>query len=228
MTVSPAALLRDVRCVLFDLDGTLIDSAPDLAHAADAMRVARGLPSLSFVAYRASAGSGARGMLAVAFGITPNDGEFVALRDEFLDRYERCMTQRTQAFPGVVELLLTLEQHRLAWGVVTNKASRFTVPLLAGMPFFASAAAVVSGDSTPHTKPHPAPVLHALRQVGVPAAQCLYVGDDERDVQAGRVAGVRTVAARYGYLGQGADPALWGANAIIDEPLELLKLLDSA
>lgn len=228
MTAPQATLLQDVRCVLFDLDGTLIDSAPDLAHAADAMRIARGLPPLPFAAYRASAGSGARGMLAVAFGSTPNDAAFSGLRDEFLDRYERCMTQRTHAFPGVDELLSALAERGLVWGVVTNKARRFTAPLLAGMPLFAGAAAVISGDTTPHTKPHPAPVIEAMRQSGVTAAQCLYVGDDERDVIAGRDAGVRTVAARYGYLGQGADPDMWGADAIIDQPLQLLKLLDSS
>jgi N-acetyl-D-muramate 6-phosphate phosphatase len=220
-------MFGEAQAVLFDLDGTLIDSAPDLGAAADRMRLERGLPSLPLERYRPMAGAGARGMLAVAFGITPEHPDYEALRDEFLSNYENCMTQRTYAFAGVPELIAQLVARGLPWGVVTNKAMRFTGPLTRGMSLFATAAAVVGGDSTPHAKPHPAPLLEAARQLDLPPARCIYVGDDERDVVAGLAAGMGTVAARYGYLGSNADALLWGAHAHIDDPLDLLALLQS-
>ena len=221
-------MFSDVRAVLFDLDGTLIDSAPDLGAAADKMRVVRGLPSLPLEQYRPLAGAGARGMLAVAFGMTPDHSDFPAMREEFFVNYENCMTERTYAFEGVPELIAQLRERGLPWGVVTNKSMRFTRPLTQGMSLFESAAVVVGGDSTPHAKPHPAPLLEAARQMGLPPGQCIYVGDDERDVVAGRAAQMRTVAATYGYLGSNADTLLWGADAHIHAPLELLPLLKSA
>ncbi len=226
--MSSRAVFRDVRCVLFDLDGTLIDSAVDLGGAADDMRVARGLPSLPLERYRVSAGSGARGMLQVAFGVAPEDAGFGALRDEFLGCYEQRITRHTRPFDGVAELLVALTERGIGWGVVTNKARRFTLPLTAAMPLFGSAGAIVCGDSTPYSTPHPAPLLEAMRQIGVAPAQCVYVGDDERDMLAGRAAGTATVAARYGYLGAGADVARWPADAVIDLPGELLKWLPPA
>ena len=222
------AMLRGVRCVLFDLDGTLIDSAADLGLAADDMRIARGLPSLPISDYRASAGSGARGMLGVAFGVTPADDGFTVLRNEFFDRYEQRMTMLTQPFDGAEALLQALARHGVPWGVVTNKSSRFVTPLLATMPMFNAASAVVCGDTTPHTKPHPAPLHEAMRQIGVQPAQCVYVGDGERDMVAGRAAGMATVAARYGYLGAGAVVERWPADAVINSPAELLNILETA
>lgn len=219
---------KDVRAVLFDLDGTLLDSAPDLGAAADRMRLDRGLPSLPLSAYRSMAGAGARGMIGVAFGVTPADTAFAALREEFFRNYEACMAETTRAFEGVPEMLQALQHRGLAWGVVTNKASRFTAPLTAGMALFRDAATIVSGDTTPHAKPHPAPLLEALRRMGLEARQCIYVGDDERDIVAGRAAGMRTVAASYGYLGSQGDTTLWRADALIDSPLALLHLLDAA
>ena len=215
----------DIAAVLFDLDGTLIDSAPDLGAAADQMRVARNLPSLPLELYRPMAGAGARGMLDVAFGIGPNDPDFELLREEFFLNYEQCMSTRTTVFDGVPQLLAQLEQRRLPWGVVTNKSSRFTIPLTRGMPLFVNAAVIVSGDTTPHAKPHPAPLLEAARRMGIAASQCLYVGDDERDVAAGLAAGMKTVAATYGYLGKTSDVRAWGAHAEIDAPSALLPLL---
>jgi 2-phosphoglycolate phosphatase len=215
---------QDVKAVLFDLDGTLIDSAPDLGAAADKMRVDRGLPSLPLENYRPMAGAGARGMLGVAFGITPDHPQFADLREEFFRNYERCMTQRTYVFEGVAQLIASLAERGVAWGVVTNKSMRFTAPLTKAMPLFATARAVVGGDSTPHAKPHPAPLLEAARQVGVRPIECVYVGDDLRDVQAGRAAGMRTVAATYGYLGS-TDVKEWGADVHIETPLALLALL---
>lgn len=214
-----------LQAVLFDLDGTLIDSAPDLGAAADKMRTDRGLPSLPPALYRPMAGAGARGMLGVAFGITPDHPDYDALREEFFANYERRMTELTFAFDGVAELLTQLHARGLAWGVVTNKSMRFTGPLTRGMPLFATARAVVGGDSTPHAKPHPEPLFEAARQLALPPQRCIYVGDDERDVVAGLAAGMGTVAATYGYLGSQADTRQWGAHAHIHSPLELLALL---
>jgi phosphoglycolate phosphatase len=220
-------MFSDIRAVLFDLDGTLIDSAPDLGMAADKMRMDRGLASLPLERYRPMAGAGARGMLGVAFGITPEHPDYAALREEFFVNYENCMTERTYAFQGIAELIAQLLGQGLAWGVVTNKSMRFTQPLTKRMSLFATASAVVAGDSTPYAKPHPGPLLEAARQLRLDPARCIYVGDDERDVVAGLAAGMGTVAATYGYLGSNADTQLWGAHAHIHSPLELLPLLKS-
>jgi phosphoglycolate phosphatase len=222
------ACFENIDAVLFDLDGTLIDSAPDLGAAADQMRVNRGMPSLALDTYRPLAGSGARGMLSVAFGMTPEHPQFEAMREEFFCNYENCMTQRTYAFEGIAEMIQQLVQSGFQWGVVTNKSARFTDPLTRGMPLFSTAGAVVSGDTTPYAKPHPAPLLEAARRLGLDPSRCIYVGDDERDIQAGLAAGMGTVAADYGYLGDKADTTAWGAHARIKYPLELLQLLARA
>lgn len=214
-----------VEAVLFDLDGTLIDSAPDLGAAADQMRIDRGLPSLPLERYRPMAGAGARGMLGIAFDMTPEHPDYEGMREEFFVNYERCMTERTRAFDGVAELLAQIAQRGLLWGVVTNKSARFTDPLTRGMPLFASAATVISGDTTPHAKPHPAPLLEAARRIAVNPARCIYVGDDRRDIEAGHAAGMGTVAALYGYLGAHGDVQAWGAHAHIDAPHQLLRLM---
>ncbi len=215
-----------VRAVLFDLDGTLVDSAPDLAAAADILRVRSGLPSLPLSAYRAHAGSGARGMLKVAFGIGPEDADFELRKQAFFQAYEASLTQRTIVFAGVQAMVDRLLAAKLPWGVVTNKAERFSLPLTAAIPLFSSASAIVSGDTTPHAKPHPAPLLEAARRMGLAPEHCVYVGDDLRDIQAGQAAGMRTVAASYGYLGAGADVAAWEADAEVISPLALLNLLE--
>ncbi len=215
------------RAVLFDLDGTLIDSAPELGAAADQMRTARGLASLPMERYRPMAGAGARGMLGVAFGITPDAPDFAPLREEFFLNYEARM-MHTRVFEGVAELVAALCAHGLQWGVVTNKSVRFTEALTRAMPLFATARAIVSGDSTPYAKPHPEPLFEAARRLGVPPERCIYVGDDERDMAAGRAAGMRTVAAAYGYMGADADVTLWEADTAIESPLALLQVLEAA
>ncbi len=218
-------MFTDVHAVLFDLDGTLIDSAPDLGAAADKMRVDRGLSSLPLMRYRSMAGSGARGMLHIAFDMSPDHADFDAMKEEFFVNYERCMTERTFAFEGVAALIQNLVVRNLPWGVVTNKSARFTEPLTRTMPLFASAAVVISGDTTPHAKPHPEPLFEAARRMGVDPKRCIYVGDDHRDIVAGLAAGMGTVAATYGYLGTAADTTRWGAHAAISTPNALLSLL---
>ena len=219
------AEFKGVRGVLFDLDGTLIDSAPDLGYAADKLRLDRGLPSLPLDAYRPLAGAGARGMLLVAFGITPDHQDFPGLRDEFFTNYEQCMHERTALFAGIQDVVTTLEQRALQWGVVTNKMERFTSRIAQRVALFANADVIVSGDTTPYAKPHPAPLLEAAQRMELQPHECIYVGDDERDIQAGRAAGMKTVVAMYGYLGVSASPEGWRADAAIYSPLDLLKLL---
>lgn len=219
-------VFRGVRAVLFDLDGTLIDSAPDLGAAADEMRIRRGMTSKPMDEYRPHVGSGARGMLQVAFGMNAADLNYEQYKEEFFSHYERCLTRRTRPFEGVEQLVAALLERRLLWGVVTNKAQRFTGPITNSMAVFDTAATVISGDTTPRAKPHPDPLLEAARRMCVPPELCVYVGDDERDIRAGRSAGMWTVAAGYGYLGQGAHVGSWGADAEISSPLEVLQLLE--
>ncbi len=221
-------MFKDVAAVLFDLDGTLIDSAPDLGAAADKMRTDRGLESLPLALYRPMAGAGARGMIAVAFGLTPDDARFAELKEEFFRNYESRMTERTTVFEGVAELIVQIGQAGFKWGVVTNKSARFTLPLTKAMPLFDTAQTIISGDTTPHSKPHPAPLLEAARQLAVAPERCIYVGDDERDIVAGRAACMPTVAAAYGYLGKTADTVGWKADATIASPGALLNLLRMA
>jgi phosphoglycolate phosphatase len=217
----------NIRAVLFDLDGTLADTAPDLAGALNALLVERGRPQVPVAAARPVTSSGARGMLKVGFGIEPGHAEYETLKARFLDLYAERVCVETQLYPGAVELLAMLEARALRWGVVTNKAERFTRPLLDALALMERAACVVGGDTTARAKPHPDPLLHAATYVGVEPARCLYVGDDLRDVQAARAAGMPVIAAAYGYLGVDGDPHAWGADAVIDHPLEVLNHLDS-
>ncbi|MBI5722058.1 MAG: phosphoglycolate phosphatase [Burkholderiales bacterium] len=218
-----------LQAVLFDLDGTLVDSAPDLAAAANAMRAQRGLAPVPYEELRPLAGSGARGMLGRTFGRTPGDADYVELRDEFHALYERCMLASTQAFEGIDALLGHLQARGLRWGIVTNKARRFAGPMVQALQPLGGSATLVCGDCTPHTKPHPAPLLEAARRLGLDPASCVYVGDDKRDVEAGRAAGMRTVAVAWGYLGAGASVTSvheWSAGHVIHVPADLLTCLD--
>jgi N-acetyl-D-muramate 6-phosphate phosphatase len=216
------------QLLLFDLDGTLIDSAPDLAGAANAMREARNLPPLPLAALRPMVGSGARGMVGAALGVKPGDPDFDALRHEFLERYQAALLIHTAVFADMLPVLDRLEAEGRPWGIVTNKAMRFTQPIVEGLHLHSRAAVVISGDTTPHSKPHPAPLLEAARRAGIDARQCVYIGDDQRDIQAGHAACMTTLAAAWGYLGQGEPIYAWGAQAILDRPAALLQWLQLA
>ncbi|UUX97528.1 phosphoglycolate phosphatase [Aquabacterium sp. J223] len=214
-----------IQAVLFDLDGTLIDSAPDLAAAANAMRTRRGLPPLPYPRLRPMVGTGARGMVGAAFGLAPGDEHFDALKDEFLATYADGLLQATGVFADMRPVLQALDERGLPWGIVTNKVERFTRPIVAGLGLDDRAAVLVCGDTMPRAKPHPDPLLEAARRLGVPPAACVYVGDDLRDVQAGRAAGMATLAAAWGYLGEAEPIGAWGADAVLERPHALLQWL---
>jgi len=222
------AAVRAVRGVLFDLDGTLIDSAPDLAGAANRLRADHGLEPLPLERLRPMVGSGARGMVGVAFGVAPGEPRFEALRDAFLAHYEAGLLQRTHPFEGVDAMLSALEAAGIPWGIVTNKATRFTLPIVDGLKLAQRAAVVVCGDTTPHSKPHPEPLWHAARAMGLAPEGVVYVGDDLRDAQAARAAGMAMVAATWGYLGLGEPVDSWGADVLMDSPSQLLAWLRAA
>jgi 2-phosphoglycolate phosphatase len=225
----PGDPLRRVRAILFDLDGTLVDSAPDLTGALNDLRAARGLQPWPADELRGHCGSGARGMLGVGMQCPPDDPRYPSLREEFLNGYEQRMLRHTQVFNAVPPLLDRLQAAGLPWGIVTNKAMRFAQPMAMALGLWPLAAALVAGDSTPHTKPHPAPLLEAARGLGVAPEACVYVGDDPRDVAAGRAAGMATLVAAWGYIA-GADrpPEHWGADDVLSHPQELLTWLDLA
>jgi phosphoglycolate phosphatase len=214
------------RAILFDLDGTLADTAPDLAGAMNHVRAARGLAPTPYELLRPVASAGARGLIGASFGLKPEDDGFAELRTAFLDTYENAIAIDTRLFDGIERLLDEMQTRNIGWGIVTNKAARFT-DLLVPKIGLGHAGCVVSGDTTPHSKPHPAPLLEAARRLGVPPGQCWYVGDDLRDIQAGRAAGMRTVAASWGYCGH-VEPETWEADAIAASPLEVCDLIRTA
>ncbi|RZI41530.1 HAD family hydrolase [Herbaspirillum sp. HC18] len=214
------------RAVLFDLDGTLADTAPDLAAAMNRVRSDRGLEPTPYDMLRPVASAGARGLISASFGMKPGDEGYEVLRVAFLDTYEAAIAVHTNLFDGVPALLAALQSQGISWGIVTNKAARFT-DLLAPKIGLGKAGCVISGDTTPHSKPHPAPLLEAASRLGLTPAKCWYVGDDLRDIQAGRAAGMATIAAAWGYCGH-AEPATWEADALADSPLEVLELIRKA
>ncbi|MBU3605389.1 MULTISPECIES: HAD family hydrolase [unclassified Polynucleobacter] len=211
--------------VFFDLDGTLADTAPDLVAATNQLLVARQLLPKPYEVLRPCASAGARGLLEGAFGITPDHPDFIALRDEFFKNYENALLVHSKLFDGMDDLLEQMEIANLPWGIVTNKSERFTNPLTELMGLRQRAVSTVSGDTTPHSKPHPEPILHAARIANIDPTKSIYVGDDIRDVIAGKAAGMLTVAAAYGYCGCKEPPEAWGADHIINSPLELLPII---
>lgn len=224
---APHLLNGNVRAVLFDLDGTLADTAPDLVAAVNKVRTDRGLPPGPYETLRLQASHGARGLIGSAFGIGPDDAAFPALRDAFLANYEAALCVQSHLFDGVPALLAALAERGMPWGIVTNKAARLTNPLVKLLGLADGAACVVSGDTTPHSKPHPAPLLYAAECIGVAPTQIVYVGDDLRDIQAGKAAGMATVAAAYGYCGDALAPAQWQADAVVERAGAIAPLVMS-
>ncbi len=210
--------------VLFDLDGTLLDTAPDMAAAFNALRHAEGLAPLPFAAIRPHVSHGALRLIEVGFGCTSGP-RFEELRGRFLAIYRADIATHTRPFDGLLALLDRLEQERIAWGIVTNKPGWLTVPLLAAVGLDVRAGCIVSGDTVAQRKPHPLPLLHAAQLLACEPRDCVYVGDAERDVVAGRAAGMRTVVAAFGYLGEDDDPASWGPDAIMSRPQQLFEWL---
>lgn len=214
-----------LQAVLFDLDGTLVDSAPDLAGAANDLRAENGLSPLDYTVLRPLVGSGARGMVGAAFGVGPGDPGYETLRTRFLDIYGGRLLRMTTVFAEVWTVIDALEGAGLRWGIVTNKAEHLAVQVAAGLGLHPRAGVLVGGDTTPHAKPHPAPLLEAARRLGVEPGRCLYIGDDHRDMVAGRAAGMGPLAAAWGYLGAGEPVHAWGADAVLEMPGQLLQWL---
>lgn len=225
MSAAARAGLASARLILFDLDGTLVDTAEDLAAALNRCRLARGLEPTPPADLRAWTSHGARGLIERSFGLKPADQGYEALRAEFLDHYEHALCVHSRLYEGVQQTLASIEASDRRWGVVTNKPARFTGPLLRALGLAERASCVVSGDTAARAKPDPAPILHALAQCGCEASACIYVGDDQRDIQAGRAAGVGTVAVAYGYSATLEDITRWEADLVIDRPQDLLRWL---
>ncbi|HKY92703.1 MAG TPA: HAD-IA family hydrolase [Nevskiaceae bacterium] len=220
-----SARLATPACVLFDLDGTLLDTAPDLGHAANLVRGEAGLPPLPIADYRPVASTGARGLLKVGLDLAPDHPDYPARRDSLLAHYRAGLARSTRPFPGIAELLLNLELRGIRWGVVTNKPGWLTQPLMQELDLASRAACVVSGDTCAKAKPAPDPLLHACAQIDLEPKACIYVGDDQRDVEAARAAKMRSVAAGWGYLGSDVPIDAWGADFVTPTVTDLANLL---
>jgi phosphoglycolate phosphatase len=210
--------------VLFDLDGTLADTAPDLADAVNRMLGEQGREPLPLERLRPFASAGARGLLQVAFGIKPDDPDYAALRETFLEYYAENVCRHTRLFPGIAELLSGLRARDVPWGIVTNKATRFTERIILDLKL--EPDCVACGDTTPYLKPHPASLLHAAGQLKLPPGNCLYLGDDLRDMKAAQAAGARPIAVEWGYHHpEHGGPGTWNAHAVISHPMQVMELL---
>ncbi len=214
------------KCVLFDLDGTLVDTAPDLGLAANLVREEQGLDPLPLATYRPVASCGARGLLKVALGMNMDHPDYAQRKERFLVHYRANLSANSSLFPGVAGMLDALERESIRWGIVTNKIASLSEPIVRDLGLAERSACLVSGDSTPKPKPAPEPLLLAAKLVGVAPRECLYVGDDERDILAGRAAHMRTAAAGWGYMGDKPDPNTWSPDVILDTPAELAQLLE--
>lgn len=214
-----------IKAVLFDFDGTIADTAPDLGRALNRQRMARNQPPLPIELIRTEASAGARGLLGLGFNLKPGDPEYPVMREEFLAFYAEQLCEDTCLFPGVARLLDQLDSQSIPWGIVTNKPARFTQPLMHLLELHQRSACIISGDDTPYSKPHPEPLLTACRQINMTADCCIYLGDDIRDVQASLAAGMKPIVALYGYLGNNEPPETWGASGLIDHPGDLLHYI---
>lgn len=221
MLTSGAAPPLDVDAILFDLDGTLADTAGDLAYALNRVLADQGRPAVPVERLRRHASAGARGLLGAGLGLVPDDPGYTPAREAFLRHYESGLTNTTRLFDGVDRVLADIEARGLAWGIVTNKAERYTGPIVLALGLAHRAGTIVCGDTTPHAKPHPAPLLHAAAALRLPPSRCAYIGDDLRDIEAGNAAGMPSLVARWGYLGDGVPPGDWPAAGWLDEPGDL-------
>ncbi|RPH65711.1 MAG: HAD family hydrolase [Burkholderiales bacterium] len=212
--------------VFFDLDGTLADTAEDLAAPIQTMRADRGLPPMPIEVLRPYASMGARGLILKGLGVSRDDPGFEPLREEFLRRYETAMLVHTRLFAGIPDVLDALDEAGIRWGVISNKIERYVRPILAGLGVLERSVCAIGGDTTSFSKPHPEPLLHGARLAAVEACHCLYVGDDQRDIEAGQAAAMRTIAAAYGFCGGDSPPEQWGADHLIAKPLDLLEVLE--
>ncbi len=212
------------KAVLFDLDGTLVDTAPDLGGTIMEMQTARGLPCTPLHSLRPVASAGARGLLEAGFGLKPEDDSFEAMRTEFLQRYEARIVKESCLFEGFAELLKRYQTKGIAWGIVTNKNERLATLLVNGLKLNEQCAVLIGGDTTPHAKPHPEPCLAAVRSLQLHPEDCWFVGDDLRDIQAGKAAGMTTVAAGYGYCGNPEPVQTWGADIVVASVAEFSGL----
>ncbi len=219
--------MTDIRTVLFDLDGTLADTAPDLAAALNKVLVEEGRAPLPYPRIRPVVSHGSTALIRLGFNKEPSNAEFAGLRERLLAHYAENVCRDTRVFPGVPELLDELQRRGICWGIVTNKPAFLTDPLIARLGLNHRPACVVSGDTTPNRKPHPEPMLHACGIARAQPSESLYVGDAERDIQAGREAGMKTLVALFGYIGENEDPTKWGADGMVNAPLEVLPWIDA-
>jgi phosphoglycolate phosphatase len=211
--------------ILFDLDGTLVDTAPDLGLALNMQRERYGLSPLSQATIRPYASHGSKGLLSIGFGLSPEDRQFAEMREEYLALYDEVFTRSPRLFEGVAETLATIENRKIPWGIVTNKPRRFSAPLIHAMHLESRISCLVCGDDAMRPKPYPDTLLMACKITNSDAEHCMYVGDAERDIQAGRAAGMKTVVALFGYINAMDKPSEWGADVMIAEPKELLALI---
>ncbi|WP_339488021.1 N-acetylmuramic acid 6-phosphate phosphatase MupP [Pseudomonas sp. EL_65y_Pfl2_R95] len=217
-----------LRAVLFDMDGTLLDSAPDFIAICQAMRLDRGLEPIAEKLIRDQVSGGARAMVSVTFGMDPQAPDFEPLRLEFLDRYQKDCAVLTRPFDGIEELLAEIEQAKLVWGVVTNKPLRFAEPIMQQLGLAKRSAILICPDHVKNSKPDPEPMILACKTLGLDPASVLFVGDDLRDIESGRAAGTKTAAVTYGYIHPQDNPRNWGADVVVDHPLQLRSVLDNA
>lgn len=217
-----------LRAVLFDMDGTLLDTAPDFIAVAQAMRLARGLTPVPDQQIRDVVSGGARAMVLSAFDVDPMSGEFETLRLEFLERYQSHCAVFSRLYDGMEQLLQDIEQAKLIWGVVTNKPLRFAEPIMQQLGLASRSSVLICPDHVSRSKPDPEPMLLACNKLQLDPSTVLFVGDDLRDIESGRAAGSKTAAVRYGYIHPDDNPSLWGADVVVDNPLELRSVLDRA
>jgi phosphoglycolate phosphatase len=215
-----------IRTVLFDLDGTLADTAPDLGHALNTLLAEHGRTSLPYAAIRPVASHGAAALIELGFGISRDEPRFAPLRERFLEIYRMHLTRATRLFPGMPEVLDGIQARGLNWGIVTNKPAFLTDPLIEQLGLKDDVTCVVSGDTTANRKPHPEPMLHACKLAGSRPQECLYVGDAARDIEAGKAAGMKTLVALFGYIAETDQPQSWGADGLIRAPRDILDWLD--